>query len=114
VLTGSERAAIRSSRTVWEYDEVFIAPRHGFDGAEDYYERCKPLQFMGDIRIPTLVLASADDPWIPHASYRDYDWAANPALLPLLTKRGGHVGFHGVGSRQPWSDTTIARFFDHE
>jgi len=113
VLTATERAAILGSRTVWEYDDVFIAPRHGFAGAHDYYERCKPLQFMAGVRIPTLVLAAADDPWSPHASYRGYNWTANKALQPMLTRRGGHVGFHGIGSRQPWSDTTIARFFEY-
>jgi predicted alpha/beta-fold hydrolase len=113
VLTAAERAAILGSHTVWEYDDVFIAPRHGFAGVEDYYERCKPVRFMGGVRIPTLVLASADDPWIPHAPYHGYNWAANNALLPMLTRRGGHVGFHGIGSRQPWSDTTIARFLGY-
>jgi uncharacterized protein len=112
-LSGAERAAILASRTVWEYDDVFIAPRHGFASAEDYYERCKALQFMAGIRIPTLMLASGDDPWIPHAPYRGYNWSGNKALVPMLTSRGGHVGFHGIGSRQPWSDTTIARFFEH-
>jgi len=111
-LTAAERAAILRSRSVWEYDDVFIAPRHGFGGAEDYYERCKPLRFMGGIRVPTLVLGALDDPWIPGRLYSGYDWASNPSLTPLLPASGGHVGFHGAGSRQPWSDSTIARFFD--
>jgi uncharacterized protein len=112
VLTAAERAAILKSRTVWEYDEAFIAPRHGFAGAEDYYERCKPLRFMGAIRVPTLILGAQDDPWIPGWLYSGYDWASNPSLAPLLPAHGGHVGFHGTGGRQPWSDTTIARFFE--
>lgn len=112
VLTAEERAAILGSRSVWEYDEVFIAPRHGFGGAEDYYERCKPLAFMAGIRVPTLVLGAMDDPWIPGALYRDYDWMANRSLMPLLPDHGGHVGFHGAGSRRPWSDIAVARFFD--
>ncbi len=113
VLTAAERAAILGSRSVWDYDEVFIAPRHGFGGAEDYYERCKPLRFMAGIRVPTLVIGAMDDPWIPGALYRDYDWAANAALVPLLPEQGGHVGFHGAGSRQPWSDAAVMRFFQH-
>lgn len=112
-LTAAERSAILGSRSVWEYDEVFIAPRHGFAGAEDYYERCKPVRFMGEIRVPTLVLGALDDPWIPGALYSRYDWAANKTLTPLLPTRGGHVGFHGAGSRQPWSDEAIMRFFGH-
>ncbi|MFI4999768.1 MAG: YheT family hydrolase, partial [Reyranellales bacterium] len=111
VLSAAERAAILGSSTIWDYDEVFIAPHHGFAGAEDYYERCKPVRFMAGIRIPTLVLAAADDPWIPGALYQDYDWNGNKALLPLLPEGGGHVGFHGRGSDEPWSDRAVARFF---
>ncbi|WP_296324838.1 alpha/beta fold hydrolase [Reyranella sp.] len=111
-LQESERAAILGSRTIWEYDEVFIAPRHGFAGAEDYYERCKPVRFMAGIRVPTLVLAALDDPWIPGALYSSYQWTGNKALMPLLPLHGGHVGFHGSGSLIPWCDQAVAKFFE--
>ena len=111
VLSAAERAAILGAATIWQYDEDFIAPRHGFDGAEDYYERSKPLRFMPGIRIPTLVLAALDDPWIPGALYSGFGWMGNKALTPLLPQQGGHVGFHGVGQAEPWSDSTVTRFF---
>jgi uncharacterized protein len=110
VVSAAERAAILGSKTIWEYDDVFIAPRHGFDGAEDYYEKCKPVRFMAGIRVPTLVVASLDDPWIPGALYKGYHWTGNTALTPLLPDGGGHVGFHGRDSRQPWSDRVVADF----
>jgi uncharacterized protein len=110
VLSIAERAAIVGSKTIWEYDDFFIAPRHGFDGAEDYYEKCKPVRFMSAIRVPTLVVASLDDPWIPGELYKRYDWSANTRLTPLLPDAGGHVGFHGKDSRQPWSDLVVADF----
>jgi hypothetical protein len=113
IVSAAERAAIMDARTVWDYDDFFIAPRYGFASAEDYYERCRPTRFMAAIRVPTLVLSALDDPWIPGALYRDYDWASNPSLTPLLTESGGHVGFHGTGSRQPWSDLAVARFLEH-
>ena len=109
-LSVDERAAILGSRTIWDYDEVFISPRHGFAGAEDYYERCKPVRFMPDIRVPTLMIAGLDDPWIPGRLYEDFKWASNDALQPLVLRHGGHVGFHGTGSAQPWSDLVVARF----
>jgi predicted alpha/beta-fold hydrolase len=109
-LTAMERDAILGSRTVWEYDERFIAPRHGFAGAEDYYEKNKALRFMPAIRTPTLVIAAADDPWIPAAIYRGVDWRANDALVPLLAGGGGHVGFHAAGDPTPWHDRAIERF----
>jgi predicted alpha/beta-fold hydrolase len=111
-LSAAERAAILQSPTIWHYDDVFIAPRHGFAGAEDYYERCKPLAFMPAIRVPTLIVAALDDPWIPGALYSAYNWAANKSLVPLLSRNGGHVGFHGAEGDPPWSDRAVARFFD--
>jgi predicted alpha/beta-fold hydrolase len=113
VITAAERAAIMSARTVWAYDDDFIAPRYGFASAEDYYERCRPTRFMSGIRIPTLVLAALDDPWVPGSLYRSYDWSTNPSLTPLLPRNGGHVGFHGRDGAQPWSDVVVARFLDH-
>jgi len=112
VISAQERAAILGSKSIWEYDDVFIGPRHGFDGAEDYYERCRPTRFMPAIRIPMLLLASGNDPWIPAALYRDYDWPGNSALLPLLPGSGGHVGFHGAGNCRTWSDLAVTRFFE--
>jgi predicted alpha/beta-fold hydrolase len=112
-VSDAERAAIMGARTVWDYDHVFIAPRYGFASAQDYYDRCRPIRFMPAVRVPTLVLAALDDPWIPGALYRGYDWSANRSLTPLLPEQGGHVGFHGKHSRQPWSDRVVARFFEH-
>ena len=111
-LTVDERAAVMGSRTVWDYDDRFIAPRYGFAGAEDYYERCRPNRFMPTIRVPTLVLAALDDPWIPGALYEGYDWAGNDRLVPLLAAGGGHVGFHAADGMEPWSDRAIARFLE--
>jgi len=113
VLSPRERSAIVGSRSVWEYDDGFIAPRYGFAGAEDYYDRCRPTRFLEGVRVPTLVLAALDDPWIPGALYHGYAWRTNPALVPLLPRQGGHVGFHGRASRQPWSDLVVAEFLGH-
>ena len=114
VVSAAERAAIMGARTVWDYDDVFIAPRYGFASAEDYYERCRPTRFMAGIRVPTLVLArDATIRGFPARSISGYDWASNRSLTPLLPGHGGHVGFHGTGNRQPWSDLAVARFFEH-
>jgi uncharacterized protein len=84
VVSAAERAAIMGARTILDYDDAFIAPRYGFGGAEDYYDRCRPTRFMAGIRVPTLAVAALDDPWIPGALYKDYDWTSSPSLTPLL------------------------------
>ena len=97
VVSAAERAAIMGARTVWDYDDVFIAPRYGFASAEDYYERCRPTRFMAGIRVPTLILSAMDDPWIPGALYSGYDWASNPIAhaAPARTRRPCRLPRHG-------------------
>ena len=109
-LTTAERDAIRSARSIWEFDHRFSAPRNGFMGAEDYYERNASKRFLDGIAVPTLVIHAFDDPWIPATLYQSYDWRRNPSLVPLLSRRGGHVGFQGTDRLVPWHDHCIARF----
>jgi uncharacterized protein len=111
-LTTEERKAIESSSNLLEYDDRFTAPRNGYRGVADYYEACSAMNFLADIRTPTLVLAALDDPWVPGAAYSGFYWRSNPSLslVPLLPAHGGHVGFHGVGFDRSWSDLAVAGF----
>ncbi len=111
-MTDDERAILRAARSVWEYDDRFIAPRYGFNGAKDYYQLCAPIEFMPEVRVPTMVLAAGDDPWIPVEHYRAFAWSDNPWLLPVIPPAGGHVGFHGDGSGQAWCDLALEKFLD--
>jgi predicted alpha/beta-fold hydrolase len=111
-ISDAERAIVRSARSVTDYDDRFISPRYGFRDAEDYYSLCSPLNFMPEIRVPTLVLAACDDPWIPIEHYREFKWSDNPWLLPVMPSSGGHVGFHGDVGRRAWCDVAIEKFFD--
>ncbi len=105
-----ELRAIRSARTIREFDDRFTAPRNGFDGADDYYARCSASRFLAGIRAPFLLVQAMDDPWIPARSYREADWRAAPAITPLLPERGGHVGFHEAGGR--WHDRMASLFLE--
>lgn len=104
---------VASVRTIWEFDDMVVAPRNGFAGVYDYYARCSARPRLKDVAVPTLLVHALDDPWIPGALYAAYDWAGNPNLVPLLAKGGGHVGFHGAGSRIAWHDRAIVRFFSN-
>ena len=111
-LTGGERQAIREARSIWEFDHRFSAPRNGYAGAEEYYERNAARRFLDGIAVPTLVIHALDDPWIPAGAYLGYDWRRNRNLLPLLPPRGGHVGFQGSNRRVTWHDLCIAQFLE--
>jgi hypothetical protein len=111
-VSDEERSIIRGARTVQEFDDRFISPRYGYRGVEDYYELCAPLRYMPEVRVPTMVLAACDDPWIPIEHYKSFKWRDNPWLLPVLTPAGGHVGFHGDVGNKPWCDLALEKFLE--
>lgn len=110
-LDPTERKALESVRTVYEFDDCFLAPRHGFEGAMHYYEDSMAARFLEKIKTPTLIVHAQNDPWIPAAPYMSYDWARNSRLTPLLPRAGGHVGFHDAGHDVSWHDRCAGDFF---
>lgn len=111
LLDDRERAAVRAARSIYEFDDTFVAPRNGYPGAPAYYAENMARQFLFEIACPTLLVHALDDPWIPADAYLSVAWRENPALRPLLPQRGGHVGFHAADSRVPWHDRCAALFF---
>jgi predicted alpha/beta-fold hydrolase len=110
-MDAAARAALAAARSVYEFDDTYVAPRHGFSGAPEYYENSMALRYLDGVRVPILLIHAHDDPWVPVAPYLAHDWSRNPALHVLLARRGGHVGFHGRGHDASWHDRCAAQFF---
>lgn len=105
ISTYEELSTLKSPdqvRTVWEFDDEFTAPVHGFENAADYYAKSSALQFLGGIQRPTLLLNAQDDPFLPPEVLEDVRsaTAANSSITIEFPANGGHVGF--VGGRWPW------------
>ena len=96
---------LRGIRTLREFDERLTGPVHGFTGADDYYARCSSGPLLPLVRVPLLLLAAADDPFVPPASLPVESARANPWVTLEVSKGGGHVGFIG-GS--PWRPRYLA------
>ncbi len=103
---------VKALRRVRDFDDRFIAPRNGFDGVEDYYARSSSLAFLPRITVPSLLIHAWDDPWIPPAAYRDFNWGTATAITPLLSAAGGHVGFHDAAG-DTWHNRAILTFLAH-
>jgi predicted alpha/beta-fold hydrolase len=111
-LTDAERSAILRARSLWQFDHEFTARRHGYTGADAYYEANSARHYLGGIRVPTLMIHAKDDPFVPAMPYLQHDWSKHPELTPLLSDGGGHLGFHdplGV-----WHLRKIAAFLESE
>lgn len=110
--SAADFSKIPSIKTLWDFDEYFTAPIHGFRDAEDYYDSCNCLQFLHNITLPTLLINALDDSFLPPTSY-PYDAAINNKNLYLMTpKHGGHVGFTTLGTTYYWIEKEILNFFN--
>lgn len=107
-LSPDARRRLSAAGTVIAFDDAFTAPNNGFADAVDYYACCSANGFLKDIRVPTRIIHALDDPWIPAEMYRAVDWAALSSVSAILTRHGGHVGFHGPDG--VWSDAEAVRF----
>jgi len=79
--------------TFRQFDDIATAPLHGFRDAADYYERSSSAGSVRHIVIPTLLIHSLDDPFLPSECLPESAAQANPHIETAFTEQGGHVGF---------------------
>ena len=87
---------LQKARTFWEFDDTVTAPLHGFLGADDYWARSSSAQWLGRIRIPTLVVNARNDPFLPAAALDALGTVPDNVVLEF-PRSGGHAGFPGRG-----------------
>lgn len=107
--------AVLKARTFWQFDDAYTSVVHGFRDAADYYAQSSSLGFLHAIRVPTLLLSSRDDPFLPRQVLADVERVAlaNPLLTTEFHARGGHAGFvEGSRPGRPryYAESRIAEF----
>ncbi len=103
----------RQPKTMRELDERITARLAGYEDATDYYRRTSASNVIANIQVPTLILASADDPIVPASCFSEQARASwSESVRFLLTKHGGHIGFIGRGQERHWMDGLLERWFD--
>ncbi len=93
-----DRERLIAARDLYQFDDVFTAPLHGFKGTDDYWARGSAKPHLHRLRVPTLVVNPHNDPFLPavnlpqRAEFRDSRFVTlwQPA-------QGGHVGFPAGG-----------------
>jgi predicted alpha/beta-fold hydrolase len=84
-------------RSLFEFDDLYTAPRNGFRGAADYYDRTSAGPLIPQIPVPGIVVHAEDDPFIPTEPFRRVVFP--PGLALELNPYGGHLGYF---SRNRW------------
>lgn len=87
-----DREALLAARDLYEFDNVFTAPLHGFASTEDYWARASAKPHLASIRIPALVVNARNDPFVPAWSLPHGNEVGSHVTLWQPT-HGGHVGF---------------------
>ena len=84
--------ALQDSRDLYEFDNIFTAPLHGFKNTEDYWARASAKPRMAEIQIPALALNARNDPFMPASSLPQLGRVGKHVTL-WQPEQGGHVGF---------------------
>lgn len=87
-----DRARLLAARDLYEFDNIFTAPLHGFRNTDDYWSRASAKPHLARIRIPALVLNALNDPFVPGSSLPQRHEVGSFVTL-WQPAHGGHVGF---------------------
>jgi len=83
---------LHAAQDLYDFDNVFTAPLHGFKDTRDYWRRASAKPRLADIRLPALVVNALNDPFVPASSLpRPGDVGAFVTLWQPA--QGGHAGF---------------------
>jgi uncharacterized protein len=85
------------AHSLYEFDELYTAPRNGFRDAYDYYARSSAGPRIPQVAVPGLVVHACDDPFIPVEPFQSVHFP--PQLALELLPSGGHLGYF---SRNRW------------
>lgn len=103
---------LRLVKTIKDFDDIFTAPDGGYGDADNYYSNASSINFIERIRVPTLIIASKDDPIVPFDSFLS-DKLKTPFVTLLAPEWGGHSGFLGARSEATGRDRRDRFWAEH-
>jgi uncharacterized protein len=87
------RKEIAACNSLLDIDDLYTSRAHDFENALDYYNKNSSLQFLKNIRIPTLLINAKNDGFLSEACYPVEMAKTHSKLFLEIPDYGGHVGF---------------------
>ncbi len=81
------------ARTIREWDDLTVVPRHGFGSVERYYDSMSVGPRLSQLALPALLLQNAADPMVPPDTIEPHLRALSPGVTLRWLPAGGHVGY---------------------
>jgi predicted alpha/beta-fold hydrolase len=106
--------ALKRARDLYEFDNLYTAPAHGYLNTDDYWRRASAKPLLRHIDIPTLVLNARNDPFLPAQTLPHRHEVSTHVTLEQ-PEQGGHVGFvtGAFPGRIDWLPQRLLHFFEH-
>ncbi len=104
---------VEHATTFKVYDREVTAHLNGFKDEIEYWHQSSSKNYLAGIRVPTLLIHAANDPFLPGEFVPVEEMKKNPKLQLLLTSDGGHLGFVSgkwPGQMDSWLEDTILEY----
>jgi uncharacterized protein len=86
-------AEVQRIRKIRQWDELVVAPRYGFRGAEHYYRSVSVAPRLGQLAMRSLVVFAKNDPMVPASAVAASAERCGPETRVQWVERGGHMAF---------------------
>ena len=105
---------LHQAKTIFDFDDLFTAPLHGFASATDYWKRASSKPWLAAIQLPTLILNAENDPFMPPHTLPKSEQVGAAVRLDY-PREGGHVGFvsGSLPGKLDWLPQRLLHFFRH-
>jgi predicted alpha/beta-fold hydrolase len=87
----SQKYAFPKRMTTYQFDEIYTGIEAGFGSRDNYYRTCSAAQYLPEVKIPTLVLTSTDDPFVDVSDFKAAK--LSPKVQMHIEQYGGHLGY---------------------
>ena len=77
---------------------------------EQHRARVRKYLTLMSFRVPALILAAADDPFVPAEQFHDAAFRDNPNVHVYVAPHGGHCAF--LSPNGYWAETTAMDFLN--
>ncbi|PXW89922.1 hypothetical protein C8R34_10379 [Nitrosomonas sp. Nm84] len=106
--------ALKKCSSIYDFDNLVTAPLHGFKNTDEYWRLSSSKQWLGHIKVPTLVINARNDPFMS-ASALPSRHEVSSAVTLEFPPEGGHAGFMQgpFPGKLSWLPKKILSFFYH-
>ncbi|WP_018343902.1 YheT family hydrolase [Cytophaga aurantiaca] len=102
---------LKDIHTFLVFDEMYTAPLHGFKSAQEYWRLNSSRFFIPDIKLPTLLITAANDPFLTPECYPIEEAKQMDTFFLEIPETGGHCGFSQFNNTGfYWSEERCVEF----